>query len=285
VVNYVADLRAFLRWSESTNGARRSPLELDTGDVQDYCSFLEQSKSHAPATVNRRIQALRKFYTFAQDQGWTPVNPAEDVSLLQEPASRRSRHLSDKDVARLQAAVRGGRRRWVDRDWAILQVLLHAGLKLGELTELRLADVHLEANHPYLEVRGASGDFDRDVPLNDETCQALHTYLTVRQADPEQDSLFVNRDGNPLSTRSVQRLLHRYAQRAGLRGLTTQALRYYYASSIYEKSGDLQTVADMLGHRHLATTVRYLRPSMPLEESPLEPRAPESDSKERSLDL
>jgi integrase/recombinase XerC len=86
--------------------------------------------------------------------------------------------------------------------------------------------------------------------------------------------LFVNRDGNPLSTRSVQRLLHRYAQKAGLSSLTTQALRYYYARSIYEQSGDLQTVAAMLGHRHLATTVRYLRPSMLPDASSPDPNVP-----------
>ncbi|MGD2041022.1 MAG: tyrosine-type recombinase/integrase, partial [Anaerolineae bacterium] len=267
VVNYMADLRAFLRWSESTNGATRSPLDLDTDDVQAYCSFLQQSKSHAPATVNRRIQTLRKFYTFAQDQGWTLLNPAEDVSLLREPASQRSRHLSDRDVARLQDAVRDGRRRWVHRDWAILQVLLHAGLKLGELTDLRVDNVRLKDKRPCLEVRGTSGELDRDVPLDDQVCDALQAYLSARQAAPEEDALFVNRDGNPLSTRSVQRLLHRYAKVAGLDGLTTQALRYYYATSVYEQSGDLQTVADMLGHRHLATTVRYLRPSMPSQES------------------
>jgi site-specific recombinase XerC len=153
------------------------------------------------------------------------------------------------------------------------------------LTDLRVDDVRLEDKRPCLEVRGTSGELDRDVPLDDQVCDALQAYLSVRQAAPEEDALFVNRDGNPLSTRSVQRLLHRYAQVAGLDGLTTQALRYYYATSIYEQSGDLQIVADMLGHRHLATTVRYLRPSMPSQESSPESKASGNDSRERSLDL
>ena len=58
----------------------------------------------------------------------------------------------------------------------------------------------------------------------------------------------------------MQRLLHRYAQQADLDGLTTQALRYVYAKRVYESCGDLKSVAHMLGHRHLATTIRYLRP-------------------------
>jgi site-specific recombinase XerD len=63
----------------------------------------------------------------------------------------------------------------------------------------------------------------------------------------------------------VQRLLHHYAEEAGLDGLTTQALRYAYARRVYENCNDLHTVARLLGHRHIATTIRYLRPGSPQE--------------------
>jgi len=261
VVNYLADLRAFLRWSEGTKGTACSPLSLDTSDIQAYCFYLQETRNHAPATVNRRLQTLRKFYDLAVAQGWTLHNPAEHVSLLSETASARSRSLTSDDVARLLAAVRSGRHRWATRDWAIIQILLGAGLKLGELTELRLADVHLDVNQPCLEVGAVSSNSGRTIPLEAEVCEALRSYLVARQAAQGVDHLFVNRDGNPLSTRSVQRLLYRYAQAAGLDSLTTQALRYMYARRIYERSGDLRTVAHRLGHRHLATTIRYLRPS------------------------
>ena len=82
-----------------------------------------------------------------------------------------------------------------------------------------------------------------------------------RRAAPGVRHVCVNRDGKPLSTRSIQRLLRRYAKAAGLDGLTTQALRYTYARKVYDKSGDVRTVARRLGHRHLATTIRYLRSS------------------------
>jgi integrase/recombinase XerC len=253
-----------------------SPLDLETQGIQAYCSFLQKTKSHAPATVNRRIQALRKFYDFAVQKGWTLANPAEGVSLLDEAASPRSRHLTTEDVSRLLAAVRQGGPRWVDRDWAIVQTLLGAGLKLGELTQLEVTDVHLEAEHPYLEVCGIAGERARTIPLSGDVDDALRSYLSSRRTVPGVDALFLNRDGNPLSTRSVQRLLHRYAREAGLDGLTTQALRYVYATEIYESSGDLKAVADLLGHRHLATTVRYLRPGTLHTE-----HSPEMDARDR----
>ena len=261
VVNYLADLRAFLRWCEETDGARCTPFSLDEQDIQAYCTFLEEIKGNTPATINRRIQTLRKFYDLAIAAGQTHANPAEGVSLLREPASGRSRSLSADDVERLLIAVRRGSSRWATRDWVIIQMLLGAGLKLSELTELRLDDVDLEADEPCLHIRGTGGDPERTVPLEPEVREALETYLPTRKSAPGVSNVCVNRDGNPLSTRSIQRLLRHYGRAAGLSGLTTQALRYVYARKVYEQSGDLKTVASLLGHRHLATTIRYLRPS------------------------
>jgi site-specific recombinase XerD len=262
VVNYLADLRAFLRWREETKDADCSPFQLEASDIRDFCLYLQENKRQTPATINRRLQALRKFYGLALEQGWAVTNPADNVPLLEECVSGRSRSLTSEDVARLLAAAQRGRSRQAARDLTIIQLLLGAGLKLSELTELRLADVHLDASQPHLEVRDAAGDSSRTVFLEDSVCDALRSYLPTRQAAPGVDQFCVNRDGNPLSTRSVQRLLHRYAEAAGLDGLTTQALRYVYARKVYESTGDLKVVAQHLGHRHLATTIRYLRPAL-----------------------
>jgi site-specific recombinase XerD len=259
VINYVADLRAFLRWSEETGDTPASLLGLTTKDIQAYCYYLQDTKGHAPTTVNRRIQALRKFYDLFVRQGRANKNPAEDVPLLAEGVSERSRSLTDADVGQLMAAVREGNSRWPDRDWAIFQVLVGAGLKLGELTQMRLDDLDLEAEPPCLAVRGTSDGPGRSIPLDAELCAALRRYLARRQTAPGEECFFVNRDGKPLSTRSVQRLLDHYAQKAGLEGLTTQALRFVYARQVYDRCQDLEEVARLLGHRHLATTTRYLR--------------------------
>jgi integrase/recombinase XerD len=259
VANYMADLRAFLRWSEETIGSACSPLYRDRSDIEEFCIYLRETKGQAPSTVNRRIQALRKFYGLATAKGWMEDNPAEQVSLLQEDVSERSRSLTPEDVSRLLAAVRQSSSRRASRDWVVIQLLLKAGLKLGELTELLLTDIHLDANPPYLVVQGKDEHPARRVPLEADTCRALADYLAKRRAAPGVRHVCVNRDGRPLSTRSIQRLLRRYAKAAGLDGLTTQALRYIYARKVYDKSGDVKIVARRLGHRHLATTIRYLR--------------------------
>jgi site-specific recombinase XerD len=262
VVNYLADLRAFLQWSDGTRGAGCSPFSLDASDIQAYCCYLRETKNHRPATVNRRLQALRKFYDFSVAHGWSRANPASDVPLLSERASKRTRSLTATDVSRLLAAVQDGHPRRVTRDWAIIHVLIGAGLKLSELSDLRLADVHLEVEPCYLVVSEQASAPGRTVPLGANLCHALRSYVSTRQASPGVDRMFVNRDGNVLSTRSIQRLVRRYARAAGLHNLTTQALRYLYAKQVYEDQGDLRAVAELLGHRHLATTTRYLRPCL-----------------------
>ena len=249
-----------MRWSEETRDATCSPLSLEKSDIEDFCTYLRDEKGNAPSTVNRRLQALRKFFGLAVDRGWARKNPAEMVSLLDEGVSERSRSLTKEDVGRLLKAVEENRSRHAARDLAVIQLLLGAGLKLGELTELRLQDVHLNTQQPSLDVRDPSGDVSREVVLEGEVLDALRSYLVVREAAQGVDHFCVNRDGNALSTRSVQRLLRHYARAAGLKGLTTQSLRYVYATRIYESSGDLKAVADNLGHQHLATTIRYLRP-------------------------
>jgi site-specific recombinase XerD len=259
VANYLADLRAFLRWSEKEHGPGCSPLDLGAPDVEAFCTYLEEDKGQAPTTINRRIQALRKFYTLAVDEGWSDCNPAEPISLRKERVSKRSRSLTPQDVDRLLRAVRGGRPNRVARDLVVIHLLVSAGLKLGELTQLRLEDLHLDASEPHMRVRPVNSGPAREVPLEGELYEALVDYLECREAVPGVTHVCLNRDGRPLSRRSIQRILRRYAKAARLDSLTTQALRFVYAQRLYARSGDLKIVARRLGHRHLATTIRYLR--------------------------
>jgi integrase/recombinase XerC len=203
---------------------------------------------------------MRKFYDLAIEQGWTQDNPASQVQLLGEVASERTHFLTADDLRQLLDAVRQAQPRRAQRDWAIILVLLQSGLKLKELTELCLPHLYLDSEPPCIAVPAGSGEPGRLVPLQADVFEGLCAYLPHRRAAPGVDRVFVNRDGNPMSTRSVQRLLRYYARAAGLDKLTTQALRYVYAKETFERSGDLKAVGQLLGHRHLATTIRYLRP-------------------------
>ena len=255
VVNYLADMRGVARWCvESGQGC--SLLNLTTDDVRAYCQHLRTARGLSPATVNRHLQAIRKFCDFARQANMIEGNPAADVRPIQvPPASRRA--LDADQVARLLEAIRAGRPSLIRRDYAIIQLFLQTGIKVGELTELQLTDIELTDGRSTLTVIGNGGNSHRRIPLNAPACQALQEYLRVRPPSPGVKHLFLSQEGNSISARTVQRLINVYTRAAGLTGVSAHTLRYTFATSMLEETGDVATVANLLGHRSIETTLRY----------------------------
>ena len=255
VVNYLADMRGVARWCiESGRGC--SLLNLTTDDVRAYCRYLRVGRGLSPATVNRHLQAIRKFCDFARQANMIEGNPAADVRPIQvPPASRRA--LDADQVARLLEAIRAGRPSLIRRDHAIIQLFLQTGIKVGELTELQLTDIELTDGRSTLTVMGNGGNSHRRIPLNAPACQALQEYLRVRPPSPGVKHLFLSQEGNSISARTVQRLINVYTRAAGLTGVSAHTLRYTFATSMLEETGDVATVANLLGHRSIETTLRY----------------------------
>jgi site-specific recombinase XerD len=260
IVNYLADVRAFAFWYTRENGTLRAPLSLGIGHIRDYRAYLQTVEERAPSTINRRLQALRKFCRFACQAGWLDSNPAAQVSLLSESNNVSPRTLSSKEAERLfetlqvtqvQPSKRGGeaRARRIKRDRAILHVLLYAGLKVKELVALRLSDVQLGPQGGSLVVRGRDGHVPRRVPLDTATCQALRQYLSACPSLRDEGHLFLSQRGTPISPRSVQRLVSGCARASGLEGVSTHTLRHTCAVALVEKTGDLATAAQVLGRR------------------------------------
>lgn len=269
IVNYLADLRIFARWhawrrSSRVNGAASSLLELTPDDIRQYRRYMQTDEEWAPATINRRLQAVRKFYGFAMETGRMKGNPASQVQLVPNPESNPPRVLAPEEVNSLLQAVQEGRPSLVKRDYAIIQLLLQTGIKLGELTELRLTDVQLWGDgEGVLLVGGGNpcggdGNKCRQVPLNSLACAALRDYLRVRPALVRAENLFLSQDGSCISRRTVQRLIRVYTKAAGLEDVSAHVLRHTFAVSTLEDTEDLALVARLLGHRCLETTAKYL---------------------------
>jgi len=252
VANYLADVRTFIRWYAAANGGA-ALSDLTAEDIEEYCRYMGNDEGWGPSTVNRRLQAVRKFCSFAVKVGLMEDNPAAEVRLREvRPTAPRS--LGPDEVERLLEAVRGKRPSLVKRDYAIIRLLLATGIKVGELVDLRLSDIRLGEDGGELTV----GSDRRCIPLDAATCAALRDYLRVRPASPGDGNLFLSQEGRPISRRTVQRLVSAYAAEAGLKGVSPRVLRHTCAKSMLEETGDLATVARLLGHRSLETTARYL---------------------------
>jgi len=270
VVNYLADMRGVARWcvegaqsetfAQQGSRQQRTLLNLATDDVRAYCQHLQAGRGLSPATVNRHLQAIRKFCYFARQANLMEGNPAADVRPIQAPPTLR-RALDAEEIARLLEATQAGRPSLGKRDYAIIQLLLQTGIKVGELTELQLADIELTDSRGTLTVMGNGGNSHRRIPLNAPACQVLQEYLRVRPPSPGVKHLFLSQEGSSISARTVQRVVNVYTRAAGLTGVSTHTLRYTFATSMLEETGDVATVANLLGHRSIETTLRYISKS------------------------
>jgi integrase/recombinase XerC len=258
VSNYLTDLQAFARWLRQQAEGRASLLRFNPADVQAYRTYLQEVQHLSAATINRCLQAIRKFAKFALATGLAETNPTASLKRLREERTSWGRMLSPDEVTRLVEAVQNGRRSLVKRDLAVVMLVLHAGLKVGELVNLRVADFRPSEEGGAITVRRHDGEGGRTVSLPSDVCSALEEYLRIRLAPPTVEHLFLSQQGAPISARSVQRLIREYAAAAGLGEVSASTLRRTYAQTLWKKTGDLSQVASALGHTRLNSTIRYM---------------------------
>jgi len=267
VVNYLADLRALLRWGEEQAGSDFSLVALTADDIRAYRAYVFEEKGCAAATVNRQLQTLRKFCAFTMRVGLRAANPAEGIALVQDGDSEATpTPLTEEQVAALVKASASGQPSLARRDTVILMLLLHTGLRVNELVELRLDDVqfdypgiHLVVGLPSRRGKDSRPGETRSVPLEGEARQALYDYLSVRPQIEDEDHLFLSREGRPLSVRSVQRIVSILGRSAGLEGVSPQALRRTFANHLLAATGNLALVAERLGQQDLAAAAQYVK--------------------------
>lgn len=255
VVNYLADVRAFLRWCSQKNLPGLSALM--PSDVQSYLLHLHAVEGRAGSTVNRRLQAIRKLCQFAVETGLTTTNPSVGIKLLKKAPEVTPRTLDRDEVSRLVESIQQGTSWLARRDHAIIQLMLQTGMRVGEMADLRLADVNLHDDAGTLAVRTGKGQV-REVPLNASARRSLSSYLAVRPDAGGSDHLFLSREGAPLSVRSIQHVASNHAKAAGLEGVSAKTLRLTCAKYMLQSTENLTLVSRLLGHNRTETTARYI---------------------------
>ena len=175
-------------------------------DIREYREFLqEQIPPVAPATINRRLAALRRFFSWAKEHHLTDVQPAVHIRNV-ESAEHGPRSLDRKQWNRLQRCVERATGKQGIRDRGIVLLLYHTGVRAGELAALRLDDLTLNERSGQLHVRRGKGNRARCVPLNAEARTAIRDYLQIRPASQVQH-LLVGQRGEPLSAHAIYDLV------------------------------------------------------------------------------
>jgi len=254
--SYRLDLLHFAGWFARSVGEGFSPEAVTPTDVRDYRAYLINVEKRQPATVNRRLAALRRFFQWAKATGLAKELPTENVKGV--ASSPRAPHwLEKRDVDRL---IRTVERHGNTRDLAIVLTLRHTGIRVSELASLTLGDVEISERKGTLTVRSGKGSKFRVLPLNVDARQAITAYLQVRPT-VSADHLFIGQRGQGISSRAVELLVTKYGRLAGLEDVTPHTLRHSFGKHALDAGADLVSVSALLGHKRLETTAIYTTPS------------------------
>jgi integrase/recombinase XerD len=265
VRNYVSDLRHFIAWCEERwqgddSAEERAdetpvtfaPRAVTTPTITTYRTFLQSTLGLRPASINRALISLKRYFAWAVNAGLIARDPAKVVKLV-EQVDPPPRFLSDREEDALVAPVS---RYGTLRDRTVLLLLLHTGLRAHEICHLRLRQVHLGKRSGTLEVIGKRGKY-REVPLNATARAALVEYLPIVPA--ESSFLFPsNKTGQALSERGLGYLVRRYATLARLIDVSPHDLRHRFGYRM-AASVPLHRLAQIMGHNSLDTTLLYVR--------------------------
>ncbi len=261
IAAYGRDLTGFATWFTGHVGTACTVTAVTATDVRDFRAYLRDTQHRTPATVNRKLAALRSCFQWAITAGLRADSPVATVKDVRE-APRRPRWFLKRDLDRLLReldAVTKPKARVRDR--AIVLTLRHTGIRVGELVTLRVRDVTLSDRKGSLRVVG-KGAKERTVPLNQTVRDALAAYLAVRRERSDSSrysELFLGQRG-PLNSHAVEKLIRKCAHRAGLEAFTPHSLRHSFAKRLLDAGEDLVTVQALLGHERLDTTARYTHP-------------------------
>lgn len=256
---YRSDLNLFAHWLTQTTGDVFSAKTLTRIDVRDYKQHLLSVEGRKPATVNRRLAALRTFAAWAKKQGLLADLPTEGIADVPVPRQA-PKALDERAVDRvLRRSEQSGHR----RDHAILMTLRHTGIRVAELCDLRVGDVVTSERKGTLTVRAGKGMKQCTVPLNADVRRVLAVYLTeARPGADAGDFLFISRrTKGRLTEKAVREIAAKYGYHAMVEDAHPHAFRHSFATELLRKGVPLTAVGALLGHESLQSTARYTQPS------------------------
>ncbi len=272
VRNYRSDLmqfRDFLSRSQDAQNPAHKEVPIKSVDALRVRAFLAHlfENEKKKTSIARKLAAVRAFFKFLSRERVLAENPATAVSTP-KLARALPRIMTEEEMNNFldriaQAAQTGDP--VLSRDRAILELLYASGLRVSELAGLDLRSVNF--GDGIVLVRG-KGDKERIVPFGSKAREALNAYLPVRVGMLRENkktsaALFLNQRGDRLTTRSVDRLLKKYARQLVPNvHVSPHGLRHAFASHLLAEGADLRAIQEMLGHASLSTTQKYTQVSI-----------------------
>jgi len=253
---YSRDIDKLYQFSEA-QVVKLKPENITLGDLRLFINWVNEL-GMIPSSQARILSGIKAFYKYMLMEDIINDDPSE---LLESPKIQRKLPdtLSYEDINKLIAAIDLSRPDGA-RNKAILEVLYGCGLRVSELTELKLSNLYLDIE--FIKVTG-KGSKERLVPIGGEAVKALKIWIEqVRVHNPikkgEEDMVFLNQRGSRLSRIYIFTLIKQLAEIIGLKkSISPHTFRHSFATHLVEGGADLRAVQEMLGHESITTTEIY----------------------------
>ncbi len=245
IVAYGKDIEQVVQFL--TNMEKKLITEVTRDELDAFLKKLA-SDNYTPKSISRKVNSIKTFFRFLKASGVVTVDPAVDIEHPKYDV-KPPRILSKLEYRALRDACRGD-----VRIYAIVELFLQTGVRIGELANLTLSDVKDTALH----IAEQEGHAERMVPLNKAAKDALDKYLEIRNSASPTKALFITKTGRALLIRNIRTAIDRYFRIAGIDGAKVNDLRHTFIAHHLMAGTPLTTLSKLVGHKRLSTTEKYL---------------------------
>ncbi len=221
--------------------------EVTSDDIQAFLTSMS-AKGYTPKSISRKLNSTRTFYRFLKVNEYITDDPS---LLVNHPKYELNppRILSPLEYRALRDSASSD-----PRIYAIIEILLQTGIRIGELANVRVEDAKVNS----LNIRPYEGHPAREVPLNRRAKDALKRYLDARPQTAD-DHLFVTKTGKAFLVRNIRDAIERYFRKAGIENAKINDLRHTFVAHHLKNGVSIVFLSKILGHKRLSSTERYFQ--------------------------
>jgi len=246
LVAYKKDLEQFTGYLASKE--KTDIREVKKEDIDGFIAKL-LADNYTKKSASRKLNSIRTFFRFLKAEGVIDQNPSLDVShpkYSQNPP----RILSKLEYHALRDYAKDD-----SRTYALIEVLLQTGVKIGELANIGLMDI----KETSLYVRPYGKSPGREIPLNKSVKRAIEEYMEERNKMTNgSDKLFITRSGKPILIRNIRQIINRCFREVEIDKATVNDLRNTFIAHQLQNGASIEYIAKIVGHRRLSSTERFL---------------------------
>lgn len=254
ISSYITDLNEYTFFLEK-NYYLKDPNLIKKEHIRNFIVRLKR-KNNTSSSISRKMSAVRSFHKYLLLEKMVDENLALGISLPKKK-QKLPVVLSIEEIDALITATLGSEPLEL-RNRAMIELLYGSGLRISELLDLKLSDLHV--NVGFINIIG-KGNKERIVPLGEEAQHALKRYLESARPILKKipgELLFVNKNGSQLSRVGFYKTLKRITVKAGItKDVSPHSLRHSFATHLLENGVDLRVVQELLGHEDISTTQIY----------------------------